>query len=761
MAMRRRTFVLLLILLFLVSLAGFGIQALFLISQPAYPPPRTFVAGDREVDVLCPDHDLDAEIDVNFQVRVPWLIDPIPYDPSLEIPGQVVAVVTAPGCAGEVVPAGLDGAWVDLSRGEDVTGLVLDLYGEPIVGARVLHPHRPPYLAETRTDEQGRFRFPRIVENAWVRAEVAGFAPLDLSLSLYPEEGRDLVFYLVKGRAVAGQVVDSGGRGVSGAVVSLDQEAVTRIVADAQGRFAFDTVLTDWEVLLQAHAKGLVGPVVNALAGETDVELTLYRPAEIRGQVLNGATGRPVEEFEIRKIDGENLGGGIFVARGLLPGEHRIEVRAGSRRGEATVDVREGESRSGLILTVRPDRWGPPKDYRLAHSIEFVLTESPHGGPAEDALIRGSRPGEEMKTGPAGRAAVRLLPGEHLIRVGSAIGNFAEVEVLVNIPQDDLVEVAVTRNPRARLEFQGGAPEPRSKLWLRVGDEMREHEFRGDLFAFTADRKTPISVFVKARGYLPALVEHVLVPASGVLEIALPPGAFIRGRCLGAGGHPLPKVVAEVQEHPLDARMETLGDGIFKAGALLPGNYRFLLYARNVRTRTIDLDVPEGGVDLGDMPMLPPCDLHILVVTSSGMPVEHALVETSILVAAKAATDASGRVVLPGTNAEETLRVGAPGFLDTWHEIVVPDETRAMPVTVTLYRPARLLLRTVDPEGKSVDVVESDGPDLQRVGPGTYVIKNLHPGPLKINLTGREGRKGQLQAVLSEGEERAETVILR
>jgi len=740
--------------------AGIGILVLFLRPEEESAP-TLIVVGERRITVTGGDGDALTGLLVELYVRVPWLLDPIPYDPTSEVPGQVVAAVTAPGFAGEVIPVDLSGAEVNLYPGEEVTGLVLDLYGEPIVGARVLHPHCPPYLVETRTDDQGRFRFPRLAPDAWIRAEANGFAPLDLSLSLYPEEGRDLVFYLVEGRTVSGQVVDSAGRVIPGVVVSLDQEAVTRIVADEFGRFKFDTVLTDWEVLLQAHSRVLVGPVVNALAGEADVDLLLHAPAEIRGQVLDGATGRPVEEFEIRKIDGEVLEGGAFRARGLLPGEHRIEVRAGSRRGRATVDVREGESRAGLILTVRPERWGPKKDYRPAGSIEFVVTELPGHEPAEGALIRGPRPGEEMKTGPDGRAAVRLLPGEHLIRVGSAIGRFAEVEVLVNAPREDPVQVAVTRNPPARLEFPGGDPEPRSKLWLRVGDEMREHEFRTGPFDFTADRETPISVYVKARGYLPAMLEHVLVPGSGTLEIALPPGAFIRGRCLGAGGHPLPKVVAEVQEHPLDARMETLGDGVFNAGALLPGNYRFLLYARNVRTRTVDLDVPEGGVDLGDVTMLPPCDLHVLVVTSAGRPVEHALVETSILVAAKGATDSSGRVVLPGTNPEEVLRVGAPGFLDTWHDVIVPDEARAMPVTVTLYRPARLLLRTVDPEGKPVDVVESDGPDLQRVGPGTYVIKDLPPGPLKISLTGREGQKGLLLIVLFEGEEWTETTILR
>ncbi len=749
-------------LLFPAVIVALWFVVLVIIPGPASPDFRTFRSGDREVEVHAgPGGRLDS-VDVDFRVRVPWLIDPVSFDPASTEAGEVVGVVTAPGSAGEVVATDGDGAVVQLGEGEAVEGLVLTLDGEPIAGARVVHPHQAPHLLETRTDEEGRFRFERIVSDGWIRAEADGFSPLDLPLSLFPEVGRDVVFYLVRGRRVSGQVVDSEGRGVPRAVISLDQESVSRILADDDGRFTFNAVLPDWEVLLKAHAKGLVGPVVNALVGETDIELPLYRPAEIRGRVIDGGGGEPVGEFELRRIDGEVLERGNFVARGLVPGEHRIEVRAGGDRGEAIVDVREGEVRRDVVLTVRPPRWTAPKDYRLAHPVQFVVTAEPGGGPAREVLIRGERRGQKLKADRRGRATVRLPPGEHRIRVGSAIGEFAEKVVVVHSPGARPIHVGVKRNPLAWIDFLGKVPGARSKLWLRAGDEMREVEFRGGArFSFHADREVPISVYVKARGFLPVSREDVFVPESGTVEVDLPLGVFIRGRCLGAGGHPLAKVVAEVREKPLDARMETQGDGIFKAGALKPGSYRFLLYARNVRTRTIDLDVTGEGVDLGDVRMLPPCDLHILVVTSTGAPVRHALVETSILVAAKGATDAAGRVILPGTNPEEILRISAPGFIDTWHEITVPDSTRAMEVTAILYRPARVTLRTVDGEGRPVEIAESDGPDLHRVGPGAYEVRDLPPGPLQISLTGREGREGLLQTIVLEGEERMETVTLR
>ena len=117
-----------------------------------------------------------------------------------------------------------------------------------------------------------------------------------------------------------------------------------------------------------------------------------------------------------------------------------------------------------------------------------------------------------------GVVVVRLLPGEHRIRFGSAIGKFAQTRVVVQVPTPEPVRVTLTPNPEARLVFRGGVPESRSKLWLRSGRKVEEHEFRGrDPFRFHADRDAHLGVYVKARGFLPAFLEHVKVPESGEL----------------------------------------------------------------------------------------------------------------------------------------------------------------------------------------------------------------------------------------------------
>jgi hypothetical protein len=220
------------------------------------------------------------------------------------------------------------------------------------------------------------------------------------------------------------------------------------------------------------------------------------------------------------------------------------------------------------------------------------------------------------------------------------------------------------------------------------------------------------------------------------------------------------KVVAEIEEDPAELRMETAGDGCFRVGPVEPGTYRLLVYARNVRARSFDLEVGEDGVDLGDLPMPAPADIHVLVTTSANEPVPGALVETSILVPAKGVTDTAGRIVLPGTNAEEVLRVHAEGYLDGWREVSVPDDADRVETVVRLHRPARIVVRAVDRGGSPVFVIPPPDLDTKGVRAGEFALLNLPPGPLEIPLEDRDGRKGVLRTVVVEGESRVVEVVL-
>ena len=206
--------------------------------------------------------------------------------------------------------------------------------------------------------------------------------------------------------------------------------------------------------------------------------------------------------------------------------------------------------------------------------------------------------------------------------------------------------------------------------------------------------------------------------------------------------------------------METFGDGEFRLGPLFSGTYRVLVYARNVRSRRLDVKVTKEGADLGDLRMVAPAEIDIRVVTSAGVPVPAALVETSYLVAAKGLTDGEGRIVLPGTNAEEMLRARAPGFLDAWQEITIPDDRERISTTLELLRPARLLIRAVDRSGRPVPVIVPRDQEARRQGPGEFSLENLPPGPLELEVSDRAGRTGRVEEILTEGESRVVTVVL-
>jgi hypothetical protein len=678
-------------------------------------------------------------------------------------PGDPLSAVVSRGGSARTVFALEDGAELQLEPGAAVSGLVTDLLGRPLAGARVLSPPAAPHAAETVTGADGTFTLGPLAEDAWVRAEAGGHAPLELSLSLYPAEERDFVFHLSPEWRVAGRVVDSAGNGVSGAIVELDQESRSRVAASADGRFSMGGVLPSWEVLLTARAPGLIGPPVTALAGQTELEIPLYRPAEIRGRVLRAGTGEPIEEFDVPLLEAEILPGGRFRIGDLPPGETALLVRAGTLRGEVVVGLREGESRSDVAVTVAPPVWSPPGELRPASAlVEMRAVDEETGGAAEGARVRLLPAGGEGRTDRNGEVAAWVPSGPTRLLFGGVLDGWEKREVRIGVPLEEDLTVGLRRNPTVKIELRGGAAIEEAKLSLEAPGERRRIHFTGDRVSFPATCGAEIDLLLRVKGFIHVERKEVRIPEDHWIPVFLQRGPVIRGRCLGEAGHPLPKAVAELEEDPTSLRMETLGDGRFRVGPVLPGSYRVVIYARNIRTREFDVDVREEDVDLEDVRLMAPCDLTVLVTTSDGAPVPGAQVETSYLVPAKGVTDEGGRILLPGRNRDEVLRVRAEGFLDGWKEVEIPDDRRRMEEVVRLLRPARILIRALDRNGRAAPVLLPDRDDLtlSPEGPGEILVTDLPPGPLELGLEDRDGRKGVLRTIVREGEVRVETVVL-
>ncbi len=123
---------------------------------------------------------------------------------------------------------------VALAPGGEIGGRVVDDSGLPVVGARVTVSGSPPVTRRTaRSSVDGRFRFVGVEAGVEIQISVSGeyrvthtekLAPLDVGATVELEN--DIV--LTRGGAIVGRVVDSGGRGVEGALVSALNSASMR-----------------------------------------------------------------------------------------------------------------------------------------------------------------------------------------------------------------------------------------------------------------------------------------------------------------------------------------------------------------------------------------------------------------------------------------------------------------------------------------------------------------------------------------------------
>ena len=191
-----------------------------------------------------------------------------------------------------------------LRRGISVTGRVLDRAGQPIAGASV-RLGRNFWRPALTTDAAGRFDFRnQVAGDTFLTVEAAGHAaearPVRLHDGLPPFE-----FRLGPGGTIRGQVVDSQGRALAGALITVSrwtgpQTLGWRTQTDAAGRFAWDAAPTG-RVSLAASKEGYGAAEMTIEPTGKEAIFTLMSTSRlrIRGTVTDAATGRPIEEFTV------------------------------------------------------------------------------------------------------------------------------------------------------------------------------------------------------------------------------------------------------------------------------------------------------------------------------------------------------------------------------------------------------------------------------------------------------------------------------
>ncbi len=198
-----------------------------------------------------------------------------------------------------------------LKKGLTVEGVVTDLKGRPIVGARVARGERfghvPVAVNIRRSDKQGRYRFDNCRLGPLTLTVVApGHAP-ELRQTTVTKDMAPVDFRLKPGRTLRLRVVDQHGKPIIKARVCPDTWCGCRTLygmgisgnTDDQGRWVWDGAPDD-EVIYDSHHRDYMScrdlPLV---AGPREQTIVLHPKLVISGRVFDEKTGKPIPSFRV------------------------------------------------------------------------------------------------------------------------------------------------------------------------------------------------------------------------------------------------------------------------------------------------------------------------------------------------------------------------------------------------------------------------------------------------------------------------------
>lgn len=328
----------------------------------------------REAGVRIEEFTKKTGSDGRFRIRGPFADA---SDPFLLARAKDFAPVTRRGFALER-GAATDVGDVTLETGFQIAGRVLDPNGNPVAGAHVAAVSTPNLWAVERfleqaepedqipTNDEGAFAIPHLSEGrytvvAWARGLARGASPPVVLAKDHPPE--PVQVDLAAGGSISGMVVSAEGSGVSNARVllrfrrqegwnpavppagedSLLCDFPVVVTTDGAGSFEADGLVLDREYRLSASADGyrrLEGAVAKATS--TGLTLTLLHEFEIRGKVVDAATGAPVPGAQLARFGGriEELrrGLGSFPrAEGSSDAQGNFVVHNGDKAGRAAL----------------------------------------------------------------------------------------------------------------------------------------------------------------------------------------------------------------------------------------------------------------------------------------------------------------------------------------------------------------------------------------------------------------------------------------
>lgn len=526
------------------------------------------------------------------------------------------------------------------------TGRVLDeRTGKPVAGALVWPREEPGAFA--RTDANGSYAL------SW---RPRGDLRLAATAALYFPSGETQGgpdFRLSPAAAVAGLVVDPGGRPVDGVEIEIAPAGPARpgeglrTRGDAKGRFSVARLDPSkaWE--LRVLRRGFLPSTValadlKPLSVRSDLRIVL-RPGRAASGVVVDEAGHPVKGAEVTLLATEGVRREDLAPRGEEVARAAADVQGRFRIETAPAPRVDLEARApgfaptlvrGLDLAAGPGAFDLGRVVLTAGAVLEGQVEDPGGNPVDgaavrvlqvdpvaDRLARAGSPAAALEavSGADGRFEVRgLKPGETVGLAVTREGYAPRTLSGLRVPAGEPARVVLSRAARlsGRIAGESGEPVAGARVVLRGLDGARPIAGLGSADGegrFTLEGIAPgrYALDASAPGYLPGSLEK-LEAAGGAevddLDVTLRRGATVEGTVYAPDG--TPAAGATVRALPAsgnDTGMLTFlpetrtdAEGHYRLGGLRPGRQSLAAehpdYARTAKA--VEIGGEETRIDL-------------------------------------------------------------------------------------------------------------------------------------------------------------------
>jgi hypothetical protein len=369
-------------------------------------------------------------------------------------------------------------------------GKVTDPGGAPVVGAEVhrLDGDATPWI----TDADGTFEVECSLGDV-IEARHARFAPGRALCDRSARLGRPITLRLADAKtaaareSIAGRVVGADGRGIDGALVSVERRdglrlpATTETASTADGSFSLEG-LEAGSYDVSAAADGLAKSVARGVrSGEKNLVLRLETGGTLRGMVRQRETAQPVAGFsivlwpvrgafergmpEVRTFFAPD---GRFEIEALLPGDYVVTALSG---GSPSAEERRVAISAGAVRDVVLDLTSGGRVFGVVHdaatgkpiagalvALESMLGEERSAVPLLTSSASDEQGAFELRGVSAGRFTLAVSATNHHHKLSSGLtlrsgGELGPIRV-------DLEPTAPGEEPKLELQGIGAVLRP-------------------------------------------------------------------------------------------------------------------------------------------------------------------------------------------------------------------------------------------------------------------------------------------------------------